>query len=382
MDIRYIRGLLPDEVIYTKDCDFKSIRRMDDEFCVMELTKDEERFLTMEIHGNCWLEGKIIPGRVCTIDQCFHLFLNNRIYFFIVSGALIYFLRGYLWNGACGRNKKEYLRKVPMNGMEIELGNFLAINLILKIYNTVAKSGGILKDVSFSINQKQERKEKIIINGLVGGAAIGILLIMFLGLLSEKVEILTFLLFASIAAVLGGCIGAYSMYDMLNGDPRRLCMLYNLRSSKICLAGGVPQIKEDMNERFLLRKLKKNAFSEKTVLTEKEFQFLLLHQEEYKPSIHLGGLLKTNANTYFEILAEAKQNEKECHIILLDYSHKIQFYKKYLLYLIYEYAFTGGRMSMDGRLYVRDEGRYEISDDYTLTPEGKMLISMLNRLYE
>ena len=246
----------------------------------------------------------------------------------------------------------------------------------------MAKSGGILKDVSFSINQKQERKEKIIINGLVGGAAIGILLIMFLGLLSEKVEILTFLLFAGIAAVLGGCIGAYSMYDMLNGDPRRLCMLYNLRSSKICLAGGVPQIKEDMNERFLLRKLKKNAFSEKTVLTEKEFQFLLLHQEEYKPSIHLGGLLKTNANTYFEILAEAKQNEKECHIILLDYSHKIQFYKKYLLYLIYEYAFTGGRMSMDGRLYVRDEGRYEISDDYTLTPEGKMLISMLNRLYE
>ena len=39
-------------------------------------------------------------------------------------------------------------------------------------------------------------------------------------------------------------------------------------------------------------------------------------------------------------------------------------------------------MSMDGRLYVRDEEKYEISNDYTLTSEGKMLISMLNRLYE
>lgn len=61
---------------------------------------------------------------------------------------------------------------------------------------------------------------------------------------------------------------------------------------------------------------------------------------------------------------------------------KAEFFKEMLLRGLYERGFTGGIMSISGRLYVRDEGKYEISDDYTLTPEGKMLISMLNRLYE
>ena len=61
---------------------------------------------------------------------------------------------------------------------------------------------------------------------------------------------------------------------------------------------------------------------------------------------------------------------------------KAEFFKEMLLRGLYERGFTGGIMSISGRLYVRDEGKYEISDDYTLTPEGKILISMLNRLYE
>ncbi len=380
MDIRYIKEFLPDEVIYTEDMDFKSIRKIEGGFCVLELTQEEERFLKTEIQHNVWIELKTWPN-YCYIDAYFHIFSNNRTFLFIIDSPLIFFLRKYLWLSVCGKQKNEYADKILINGLEIELGNWLAINLIQKIYKSLSQARCFLNEFEFSSDQKLERKQKII-NGAIGGGIIGILLIMFLGLLSTKIEIFIFLLIAGCAGVFGGCIGAYSMFNVQNGNPRNLCMLYNLRASKICLAGGVPQIKEDMNERLLLRKLKNNTFSEKTVLTEKEFQFLLLHQEEYKPSIHLGGLSKTNANTYFEILAEAKQNEKKCHIILLDYSHKILFYKKYLLYLIYEYAFTGGRMSMDGRLYVRDEGKYEISNDYTLTPEGKMLISMLNRLYE
>ena len=61
---------------------------------------------------------------------------------------------------------------------------------------------------------------------------------------------------------------------------------------------------------------------------------------------------------------------------------KAEFFKEMLLRGLYERGFTGGIMSISGRLYVRDEEKYEISDDYTLTSEGKMLISMLNRLYE
>jgi hypothetical protein len=61
---------------------------------------------------------------------------------------------------------------------------------------------------------------------------------------------------------------------------------------------------------------------------------------------------------------------------------KVEFFKEMLLRGLYERGFTGGIMSISGRLYIRDEGKYEISNDYTLTPEGKMLISMLNRLYE
>ena len=56
------------------------------------------------------------------------------------------------------------------------------------------------------------------------------------------------------------------------------------------------------------------------------------------------------------------------------------FLKSILISAIFEDGFNGGNLLPDGSLIKRD--RYELSDDYSLTPQGEILAAMLERLYK
>lgn len=55
------------------------------------------------------------------------------------------------------------------------------------------------------------------------------------------------------------------------------------------------------------------------------------------------------------------------------------FLKSILISAIFEDGFNGGNLLPDGSLIKRD--RYELSDDYSLTPQGEILMGILERLY-
>ena len=69
-------------------------------------------------------------------------------------------------------------------------------------------------------------------------------------------------------------------------------------------------------------------------------------------------------------LAEREGKQKVQDVLLL---------RKILLSAIFEEGFNGGNLLPDGSLIKRD--RYELSDDYSLTPQGKILMGILERLY-
>lgn len=81
-------------------------------------------------------------------------------------------------------------------------------------------------------------------------------------------------------------------------------------------------------------------------------------------------------------LQRENENSKDGIFLKIADKSKAKLIKETLVYGLYEHGFANGQMTIDGRLSSYDANNYAISTDYTLNPEGEMLVAMINRLYE
>ena len=181
-----------------------------------------------------------------------------------------------------------------------------------------------------------------------------------------------------------GILGGMYSYDGFKNN----CALENMRSEYLEKAGCAFSLSDDVGLSLLRNHIKQRK-SFGLVLSPEERELLLeiaeaqCQSEKFDIEMNLTYKPFVLRKIYYGFKKWCLDpNTKGDAFFRINTKWKVEFFKEMLLRGLYERGFTGGIMSISGRLYIRDEGKYEISNDYTLTPEGKMLISMLNRLYE
>ena len=181
-----------------------------------------------------------------------------------------------------------------------------------------------------------------------------------------------------------GILGGIYCYNGFKNN----CALENMRSEYLEKAGCAFSLSDDVGLSLLRNHIKQRR-SFGIILSPEERELLLeIEEAQCQPEkVDIEMNLTYKPFVLRKIYYGFKKwcmdpNTKGDAFFKINTKWKAEFFKEMLLRGLYERGFTGGIMSISGRLYVRDEEKYEISDDYTLTSEGKMLIFMLNRLYE
>ena len=135
---------------------------------------------------------------------------------------------------------------------------------------------------------------------------------------------------------------------------------------KGCKCGEV--LTQDSKGRSLEEKVKMGSLA--FTLNEEENQVLTEFLNKCSEKVQMQWREMSTRFLAGSPLREREGKQKVQDVLLL---------RKILLSAIFEDGFNGGNLLPDGSLIKRD--RYELSDDYSLTPQGKILMGILERLY-